>query len=62
LQNLQSLDDPLLPHGHKNLIVKELEQISRILDANPRLMDLVFQALVATHRANTDREGMPAEH
>jgi hypothetical protein len=48
--------------GHKNLIVKELEQISRILDANPRLMDLVFQALVATHRANTDREGMPAEH
>ncbi len=27
----------------RNSIVKELEQISKVLDANPKLMDFVFQ-------------------
>jgi len=45
----------------RNTIVKELEQISRILDANPRLMDLLFEDLVATRRPDTGREGMSAE-
>ena len=34
----------------RNSIVKELEQISIVLDANPRLMDLVFQDLIKTSR------------
>jgi transposase, IS5 family len=45
----------------KNSIVKELEQISKILDANPLLMDLVFQDLVKTSRPDTGRQGLTAE-
>ena len=30
----------------RNSIVKELEQISKILDANPGVMDLVYQDLI----------------
>jgi IS5 family transposase len=45
----------------RNSIVKELEQVSRVLDANPRLMDLVFQDLTATSRSDTGRKGMTAE-
>jgi len=45
----------------RNSIVKELEQISHILDATPSVMDLVFQDLVKTRRPDTGREGMTAE-
>jgi IS5 family transposase len=45
----------------RSSIVKELEQISRILDATPTVMDLVFQDLVKTRRADTGREGLTAE-
>ena len=45
----------------RNSIVKELDQISKILDANPCLMDLVFQDLVRTSRPDTGRQGLTAE-
>ena len=45
----------------RNSIVKELEQISKILDANPLLMDLVFQDLIKTSRPDTGRQGLSAE-
>src|SRR5208337_5475009 len=45
----------------RSSIVKELEQISNILDATPTVMDLVFQDLVKTHRPDTGREGLTAE-
>ena len=45
----------------RSSIVKELEQISNVLDATPTVMDLVFQDLVKTHRPDTGREGMTAE-
>ena len=45
----------------RSSIVKELEQISTILDATPTVMDLVFQDLVKTHRPDTGRKGMTAE-
>ena len=45
----------------RSSIVKELEQISHILDATPAVMDLVFQDLVKTHRPDTGREGLTAE-
>jgi IS5 family transposase len=45
----------------RNSIVKELEQLSRILGATPTVMDLVFQDLVKTRRSDTGREGMTAE-
>jgi transposase, IS5 family len=45
----------------RSSIVKELEQISTILDATPTVMDLVFQDLVKTRRPDTGREGMTAE-
>ena len=45
----------------RNSIVKELEQISQVLDANPRLMELVFQDVVGTSRSDTGRKGMTAE-
>jgi IS5 family transposase len=44
-----------------NSIVKELEQISHILDATPTVMDLVFQDLIKTRRPDTGRKGMTAE-
>ena len=45
----------------RNSIVKELDQISKVLDANPRLMDLVFKDLVRTSRPDTGRQGLTAE-
>ena len=45
----------------RSSIVKELQQISDILDATPTVMDLVFQDLVKTHRPDTGREGLTAE-
>ncbi len=45
----------------RNSIVKELEQISKILDANPGLMDLVFKDLIKTSRPDTGRQGLTAE-
>lgn len=45
----------------RNSIVKELEQISKVLDANPKLMDFVFQNLTASSRSDTGRKGMTAE-
>jgi len=45
----------------RNSIVKELEQISKILDANPRVLELVYGDLVKTSRADTGRQGMTAE-
>lgn len=45
----------------RNSMVKELEQMSKVLDANPKLMDLVFQDLTKTSRPDTGRKGMTAE-
>lgn len=42
-------------------IAKELEQISRILDANPNLTDIAYQDLIQAARHDTGREGMNAE-
>jgi len=44
-----------------NSILKELEQVSRILDANPRILELVYEDLVKTSRPDTGRQGMTAE-
>ena len=44
----------------RNSIVKELEQVSTILDANPRILELVYEDLVKTSRPDTGREGMTA--
>lgn len=45
----------------RSSIVKELEQVSQILDDNPGLMDLVFRDLVGTSRPDTGRQGLTAE-
>ncbi len=45
----------------RSSIVKELEQISNILDATPSVMDRVFGDLITTHRPDTGRKGMTAE-
>jgi transposase, IS5 family len=45
----------------RNSIVKELDQISKVLDANPRMMELVFQDLVGFSRPDTGRQGLTAE-
>jgi IS5 family transposase len=45
----------------RNSIVKELDQISKILDDNPCLMDLVFQDITGTSRTDTGRNGLTAE-
>jgi IS5 family transposase len=45
----------------RSSIVKELDQISKILDDNPCLMDLVFQDLIGTSRSDTGRQGLTAE-
>ncbi|HHO74955.1 MAG TPA: ISNCY family transposase, partial [Deltaproteobacteria bacterium] len=42
-------------------IARELEQISKILDETPRLMEIVYDDLVREKRADTGREGMTAE-
>jgi IS5 family transposase len=45
----------------RSSIVKELDQISRILDATPSVLDHVFKDLTTTHRIDTGRKGMTAE-
>ncbi len=45
----------------RSSIVKELEQVSKILDGNPRLMGFVFRDLVGTSRPDTGRRGLTAE-
>jgi hypothetical protein len=42
-------------------IARELEQISKILDETPRLMEIVYEDLIRTARFYTGREGMTAE-
>jgi transposase, IS5 family len=45
----------------RSSIAKELEQMSRVLDATPSVLDRVLQDLVKTHRSDTGRKGMTAE-
>jgi IS5 family transposase len=45
----------------RNSIVKELEGMSSILDANPNLLELVYQDLIKTSRADTGRQGLTGE-
>jgi len=51
----------LFTSASSNPISRELEQISQILDANPGLLDLVYQDLVRAKRHDTGREGLTAE-
>jgi IS5 family transposase len=44
-----------------NPIARELEEISKIIDANPGVLDLVYQDLVKAKRHDTGREGLTAE-
>ncbi len=45
----------------RNKIAKELQQISEILDANPEMLDHIYQDLTAKGRSDTGRDGMSAE-
>jgi IS5 family transposase len=45
----------------RNKIAQELQQISQVLDATPRVLDLVYENLVRSARPTTGREGMTAE-
>ena len=45
----------------RNQIAKELQQISQVLDATPKVLDLAYQDLVRSARPTTGREGMTAE-
>ncbi|MDD5758938.1 MAG: ISNCY family transposase [Desulfobulbaceae bacterium] len=45
----------------RNKIAKELQLISQVLDATPKVLDLVYQDLVRSARPTTGREGMTAE-
>jgi transposase, IS5 family len=51
----------LFTAASSNPIARELEQISQILDANPSLLDLVYQDLTRAKRHDTGREGLTAE-
>src|SRR4030042_902116 len=44
-----------------NPIARELKEISKIIDANPGVLDLVYQDLVRAKRYDTGREGLTAE-
>jgi len=44
-----------------NPIARELEEISKIIDANPGVLDFVYQDLVKAKRHDTGREGLTAE-
>ena len=44
-----------------NPIARELEEISKVIDANSGVLDLVYQDLVKAKRHDTGREGMTAE-
>lgn len=45
----------------RNKVARELEAISRVLDDNPGILDLVFRDLVTYQRTDTGRGGMTAE-
>jgi IS5 family transposase len=45
----------------RNKIAKELQAISQVLDATPKVLDLVYQDLIRSARPTTGREGMTAE-
>ena len=45
----------------RNKIAQELQQMSQVLDATPKVLDLVYQDLVRSARPTTGREGMTAE-
>lgn len=45
----------------RNQIAKELKHMSQVLDATPKVLDLVYQDLVRCSRPTTGREGMTAE-
>jgi len=45
----------------KSSIVKEVGEVSQILDANPHVLELVYQDLVKTSSPDTGRQGMTAE-
>lgn len=45
----------------RNQIAKELQHISQVLDATPKVLALAYQDLVRSARPTTGREGMTAE-
>lgn len=45
----------------RNEVARELEAVSRILDDNPGMYELVYQDMVRAKRPDTGREGMTAE-
>lgn len=45
----------------RNKIAKELQHMSQVLDATPKVVDLVYQDLVRSACPTTGREGMTAE-
>jgi len=45
----------------RNKIAQELEAMARLLDANPEILDLVYDDLVKYRRQDTGRNGMTAE-
>jgi transposase, IS5 family len=45
----------------RNQIAKELKQMSQVLDATPKVVDLAYQDLIRSARPTTGREGMTAE-
>ena len=44
-----------------NPIARELEETFKIIDANPCVLDLVYQGLIKAKRHDTGREGLTAE-
>jgi hypothetical protein len=51
----------LLTIASNNPIVREFEQVSKILDANQGPLDLVYQDLITAKRHDTGRKGLTAE-
>lgn len=51
------LFSPMMRHS----IVKELQEMSKVIDANPRLLDLVFKDMTSLCRTDTGRTGLTAE-
>jgi len=45
----------------RNQIAKELQQISKLLDATPKVVELAFHDLIRSARPTTGREGMTGE-
>jgi len=45
----------------RNQIAKELQQMSKVLDATPKVIELAYQDLTRSARPTTGREGMNAE-